>query len=53
MSSGMFQDSEIESVVIPEGVKEIKSSAFHGCTDLEQISLPGVTGLIYRSEPGE
>ena len=34
------EDIEIKHVMIPEGTKNIKDSAFAGCCDLESIIIP-------------
>ncbi len=38
--SSAFADSDIESIVIPEGVEIIMSEAFKGCKKLKQLTLP-------------
>ena len=40
IGEGAFQRSDVESVVIPEGVTEIGPDAFYLCDSLEQIVLP-------------
>ncbi len=46
IGTGAFKDnSELRSVVIPEGVAEIGANAFLGCTNLETVVLPDT--LIY------
>lgn len=35
-----FAGSEISSIELPEGVKEIKGGAFEGCEKLKSVSLP-------------
>lgn len=40
IGEGAFASSSLNSVNIPEGVKEIPASAFHGCSELTSVSLP-------------
>lgn len=44
--SHAFDESEITSVVIPEGYTSIGNSAFYGCTNITSITLPStITSL--------
>lgn len=46
IKNGAFQKCTITSVKIPEGVKSIGTSAFQGCTELDEIEIPeGVTSI--------
>lgn len=37
-----FQDcTDLKSVIIPYGVKEIRNNAFYGCSGLQSVSIPG------------
>ena len=48
-----FKDSKIVSVTIPEGVTDIGSSAFWGCTKLASITIPeSVTSIGDRAFSG-
>ena len=40
ISSDAFAHSKIESLVIPEGVEIIVSTAFEGCKELKRLTLP-------------
>ena len=40
LETGSFASSVITSVVLPEGLKKIRSYAFEGCRNLEQIDMP-------------
>ena len=41
-----FKDLLIESILLPDSVKEIRSFAFSGCKDLTQVNIPaGVTSI--------
>ena len=35
-----FQQSMLETVVLPEGIEAIPGSAFHECTSLKSINIP-------------
>lgn len=42
-----FQDcTDLKSVIIPYGVKEIMTNAFDGCSGLQSVSIPGSVELI-------
>lgn len=42
-----FQDcTDLKSVIIPYGVKEIMSNAFYGCSGLQSVSIPGSVEYI-------
>lgn len=44
--SHAFEDSEITSVIIPEGYTSIGNSAFYGCSNITEIVLPStITSL--------
>ena len=38
--NGAFNSSNLVSAVVPEGVTELESSVFSGCTSLERLELP-------------
>lgn len=39
-SFNKFSGSNLESVIIPEGVKKIESSAFYFCSNLKEVTIP-------------
>lgn len=41
-----FMSSEIESVVVPEGVEKIEDSGFWGCKSLKSVTLPSSLRVI-------
>lgn len=41
-----FMSSEIESVVVPEGVEKIEDSGFWGCKSLKSVTLPSSLEVI-------
>lgn len=43
---GYRHDSELKSVVIPEGVEVIKRSMFYQCTQLERVIIPSTLKVI-------
>lgn len=43
---GFRHDSEIESVVIPEGVEVVKRSMFYKCNHLKEVSFPSTLKII-------
>lgn len=45
-SHGYRHDSELKSVVIPEGVEVIKRSMFYQCTQLERVTIPSTLKVI-------
>ncbi|WP_303867535.1 leucine-rich repeat protein [Acetobacterium wieringae] len=45
-SHGYRHDSELQSVVIPEGVEIIKRSMFYQCTKLERVIIPSTLKII-------
>lgn len=52
-NKGAFQGSSIKSVVIPEGVTSMHSSAFEGCWQLTDISIPeSLTEIITDTNRG-
>ena len=44
-----FSDTGIVSLVIPEGITVIQSSAFFSCDDLSEVTLPSTLVQIYGS----
>ena len=45
-----FANSELENVVLPEGLTELNTSAFGGCTKLKQVTLPpGLKSISSRA----
>lgn len=40
ISSGYFENLNIETVLLPEGLEEISSCAFKGCVNLKSINFP-------------
>lgn len=42
----MFEDSGIESIIIPEGITEISFAAFRDCISLESVTLPDTVKKI-------
>ena len=46
IGEGAFQNSDIESVIIPNSVRLIDWFAFAGCTSLESITIPASVTLI-------
>ena len=42
----IFGGSSLKSVIIPNGIKEIRSLAFFECTSLESITIPGTVTTI-------
>lgn len=45
----MFRESDIESIVIPEGIREIRSSAFWGCKKLTSVTFPSTLSRIGKA----
>lgn len=43
--SNAFRDRTMESIVIPEGVTSIGSSAFEGCASLKNVTFEGMSAL--------
>ena len=46
IGSGAFQDTSIQSVVIPEGVTEIRAAAFDSCSSLKSVTFPSTLKKI-------
>ena len=40
---GAFQNTEIESIILPNGITKIPAGAFYGCNKLQKINLPSNT----------
>lgn len=40
---GAFQNTEIESIILPNGITKIPAGAFYGCNKLKEIKLPSKT----------
>lgn len=46
----MFSNcSDLESIAVPDGTKQIMSRAFHGCTKLKEIYIPQSVDYIDRN----
>lgn len=48
IGKGVFKESKIKSVVIPDSVKVVRYEAFFGCNKLTKVSLPD-NGIILES----
>ena len=46
ISGSMFKDSDITSVVIPEGIRHIYRGVFQNCKSLTSVSLPSTLSYI-------
>lgn len=46
IAGSVFADSDVTSVVIPEGVKHIYRGVFQNCTSLTSVSLPSTMSYI-------
>lgn len=50
ISQRMFSNcSDLESIAVPDGTKQIMSRAFHGCTKLKEIYIPQSVDYIDRN----
>ncbi|SFB22867.1 Leucine rich repeat-containing protein [Acetitomaculum ruminis DSM 5522] len=49
-TDAFYENTNITSVTIPEGVKEIKAGAFYGCSSLKTINLPKTLQSIGNSD---
>ena len=47
--NSMFEGWQITSIVLPESVSNIGSSAFRGCVKLTSISIPNLVNTIYTA----
>ena len=44
-----FYNSQLTSIVIPEGVKTIDQKAFYNCPNLEKITIPSTVNSLYEA----
>ena len=52
IGGGAFSDSKLETVVLPEGVTSIGRSAFCGCTELKELTIPASVTEIHDDALG-
>ncbi len=59
LAGGVFENglhgdtSEIERIIIPDGVKAIPENAFDGCTNLKSVTIPKSIESIYLSNDND
>ena len=50
IANGMFCDSGISEIIIPEGITSIEDQAFSNCTNLKTVTIPeGITSIKYEA----